>query len=102
MAVEIIVPTEFHGNVLGQITKRNGIVTSTESVDEWSTINAEVPLNEMFGYAGELRSHTQGKGEFTMEYCRYSPCKPDVQQRVVEKYQESLNIVTPDKKKKRN
>ncbi|KAK9869602.1 hypothetical protein WA026_003351 [Henosepilachna vigintioctopunctata] len=102
MLVEVNAPIEFQGAVLAQINKRHGIVTGTEGTDEWCTLYAEVPLNEMFGYAGELRSSTQGKGEFTMEYSRYSPCLPDVQERLILEYQRASGLLVEDKKKKKN
>jgi len=102
MLVEIIGPQEFQGTVLGQINKRRGIINSTEVVEEWFTVVAEVPLNEMFGYAGELRSTTQGKGEFTMEYARYSPCISEVQEQVIRQYQESQGIVIEKSQKSKN
>ncbi|KYQ58820.1 Elongation factor G, mitochondrial [Trachymyrmex zeteki] len=89
MMVEVVGPQEFQGTILGQLTKRKGIVNFTEVVDEWFTVIAEVPLNEMFGYSTELRSSTQGKGEFTMEYARYSPCLLEVQEQLIRQYQES-------------
>jgi elongation factor G len=55
MAVEVTCPDEFQGAVIGQINKRHGIITGTDGTEGWSTIYAEVPLNDMFGYAGELR-----------------------------------------------
>lgn len=101
MFVEVVLPDEFHGTVIGQLNKRGGIITGTEGAEGWTTIYAEVPLNNMFGYAGELRSMTQGKGEFSMEYSRYSPCLPDVQEQLIRKYQEEMGIL-PDQKKKKN
>ncbi|CAH1957844.1 unnamed protein product [Acanthoscelides obtectus] len=103
MAVEVTAPDEFQGAVMAQLNKRHGIITGTEGTEGWFTVHAEVPLNEMFGYAGELRSSTQGKGEFTMEYSRYSPTLPEVQDMLMLAYQQSMGIVTDkDKKKKRN
>ncbi|KAG6444066.1 elongation factor G, mitochondrial [Manduca sexta] len=101
MFVEVVLPDEYHGTVIGQLNKRGGIITGTEGAEGWTTIYAEVPLNNMFGYAGELRSMTQGKGEFSMEYSRYSPCLPDVQEQLIRKYQEEMGIL-PDQKKKKN
>ncbi|XP_058976747.1 elongation factor G, mitochondrial-like [Musca domestica] len=102
MLVEVTAPEEFQGAVMGQLNKRHGIITGTDGNEGWFTVYAEVPLNDMFGYAGELRSSTQGKGEFTMEYSRYSPCLPDVQEQIVRQYQESQGLIQPDKKKKKN
>lgn len=99
MSVEITAPQEFHGSVLSTVSKRQGIVTSTDASEGWFTIVAEVPLNSMFGYSTELRSMTQGKGEFSMEYSRYSPALPDVQQQLLEQYRASQE--TPVAKKKR-
>ncbi|XP_011299101.1 elongation factor G, mitochondrial [Fopius arisanus] len=98
MYVEITVPEEFQGTIMGQMTKRKGLIIGTDGNDGWVTLHGEVPLNEMFGYSGELRSSTQGKGEFTMEYCRYSPCNPEVQERLIREYQESLGQYQQKKK----
>ncbi|XP_013100626.1 elongation factor G, mitochondrial [Stomoxys calcitrans] len=102
MMVEVTAPEEFQGAVMGQLSKRHGIITGTDGNEGWFTVYAEVPLNDMFGYAGELRSSTQGKGEFSMEYSRYSPCLPDVQEQIVRQYQESQGLGQADKKKKKN
>lgn len=103
MAVEVTAPEEFQGTVIGQINKRHGIITASDGTEGWFTLYAEVPLNDMFGYAGELRSSTQGKGEFSMEYSRYSPCLPEVQEHLITEHQRSLGLI-PDKiqKKKKN
>ncbi|KAJ8962419.1 hypothetical protein NQ314_005746 [Rhamnusium bicolor] len=100
MAVEVTAPDEFQGAVMAQLNKRHGIVTGSEGTEGWFTIFAEVPLNEMFGYVGELRSSTQGKGEYSMEYSRYSPCLPDTQEKIIQDYQRGMGIV-PDKEKKK-
>ncbi|XP_058824212.1 elongation factor G, mitochondrial [Topomyia yanbarensis] len=101
MLVEVTAPDEFQGTVIGQLNKRHGIITGTEGAEGWFTIYAEVPLNDMFGYAGELRSSTQGKGEFSMEYSRYSPCMPDIQEKLVSDYQASQGIVVDKKQQKK-
>lgn len=99
MSVEITAPEEFQGTIMGQLTRRKGLITGTDGNDGWVTLYAEIPLNEMFGYSGELRSATQGKGEFTMEYCRCSPCVPEVQEKLIREYQEASGIVQQQKKK---
>jgi elongation factor G len=68
MTVEITVPNEFQGAVIGDLNRRKGVVQNSEAEGEDVVIVAQVPLNEMFGYSTSLRSMTQGKGEFTMEY----------------------------------
>lgn len=85
---------------MAAISKRKGLIQNSENTEDWFTVWAEVPLNEMFGYAGELRSGTQGKGEFSMEYSRYSPCTTEVIDRVIRDYQESMGLLPVEKKKK--
>jgi elongation factor G len=72
MRVEIQFPEEFQGAVLGQINQRRGTIISTEKQEGFVQAMAEVPLNDMFGYSTDLRSSTQGKGEFTMEFAKYA------------------------------
>lgn len=104
MSVEITLPIEFQGTVLTLITKRHGILSGNEGKDDWVTIYAEIPLNDMFGFAGDLRSSTQGKGEFSMDYSRYSPALPDVQERLISEHDEVNNpaAAAAAKKKKKN
>jgi elongation factor G len=72
MKVSIEGPSEFQGNVMSSINQRRGLITSSTENGVFTSIDAEVPLAEMFGYATVLRSLTQGKGEFTMEFLRYA------------------------------
>ncbi|KAA1081069.1 Elongation factor G, mitochondrial [Puccinia graminis f. sp. tritici] len=86
MKVEITVPIEFQGNVIGAINQRRGTIIDTDvGVDEVVLV-AEVSLNEMFGYASQLRGMTQGKGEFTMEYLKHSPVLPNIQKDMIDQY----------------
>jgi len=72
MKLSVEGPSEFQGNVMASINQRRGIITSSTEDGVFTTIEAEVPLAEMFGYATTLRSLTQGKAEFTMEFARYA------------------------------
>lgn len=104
MNVEISLPVEFQGSVMGIISRRSGIVAGSEGKEGWVTLEAEVPLNNMFGFVGELRSLTQGKGEYSMEYSRYAAVDPQVQDKLVEEYQIKTGAVSEkdlDKKKKK-
>ncbi|XP_045127010.1 elongation factor G, mitochondrial-like isoform X3 [Portunus trituberculatus] len=78
MSVEITAPEEFQGVVTSHMNKRHGIITGTDANQGWFSLYCEVPLNDMFGYANELRSSTQGKGEFAMEYSCYLPARSEV------------------------
>jgi len=71
MKVSVEGPSEFQGNVMGSINQRRGLIMSSTEDGNFTTIEAEVPLSEMFGYATVLRSLTQGKAEFTMEFSKY-------------------------------
>jgi elongation factor G len=72
MLVEVQFPEEFQGAVIGQLNQRRGAIMSTEKQETAVTAMAEVPLADMFGYSTDLRSATQGKGEFSMEFKRYA------------------------------
>ncbi|MCY4513252.1 MAG: elongation factor G, partial [Bdellovibrionales bacterium] len=87
MKLEVSCPEEFQGNVIGQINQRRGLIKGTETQEGFVTVDAEVPLMEMFEYSTELRSATQGKGEFSMEFSRYAQTPRDVQETLVKEYQ---------------
>jgi len=89
MKVEISAPIEFQGSVVGQVNQRRGLILETVS-DENVTVTCEVPLNAMFGYSTDLRSATQGKGNFTMEFARYAPVPKQEQDEMVKAYREKL------------
>lgn len=88
MKLETTVPEEYQGPATGQINQRRGVIMNTTSIEGNVTIEAEVPLTEMFGYSTDLRSATKGKGEFSMEFAKYSPAPRNVQDELVKKYQE--------------
>jgi len=73
MKVEVSAPEDYQGAVVGQLNQRRGTILETSTAEGQVTAVAEVPLNEMFGYSTVLRSATQGKGEFTMEFAKYLP-----------------------------
>ncbi|MET0410800.1 MAG: elongation factor G, partial [Polyangiaceae bacterium] len=97
MKVEVEAPTEFQGSIVGQINQRRGVILETIS-GETVTVTAEVPLNTMFGYSTDLRSATQGKGNFTMEFAKYATVPRQEQEEMVKKYREKLAAEAASKK----
>ncbi|MCO5143376.1 MAG: elongation factor G [Oligoflexia bacterium] len=88
MKLEVQAPEEFQGSVMGQVNQRRGVIQGSSTNMGYVTIEATVPLVEMFGYSTDLRSATQGKGEFSMEFAEYQPVPRNVQDEMVKKYQE--------------
>ena len=86
MKLEVEGPTEFQGAVLKTVMQRRGTVVGTTEEDGFCRLEAEVPLAEMFGYATDLRSCTQGKAEFTMEFARYVRVPAEIQASLVKEY----------------
>lgn len=88
MKVEVECPEDFSGNVLGGLNRRRGMITGSSTRQGYAKITAEVPLSEMFGYSNDLRSGTQGKAEFSMEFEKYSPVPRQVQEDLIKEYQD--------------
>ncbi|MCC7009380.1 MAG: elongation factor G [Acidobacteria bacterium] len=87
MRVEVVVPEEYMGDVIGDITSRRGHLQSMEARGGSQVINARVPLSEMFGYATDLRSRTQGRGAYSMHFDRYEQAPGSVSEEVIAKVQ---------------
>jgi elongation factor G len=89
MKVSVESPSEYQGNVMGSINQRRGIIISSLEDGVFTTVDSEVPLAEMFGYATTLRSLTQGKAEFTMEFSKYSRVPGSVAEELKKEYAKS-------------
>ncbi|OFW03952.1 MAG: translation elongation factor G [Acidobacteria bacterium RIFCSPLOWO2_02_FULL_67_36] len=87
MRVEVVVPKEYMGDVMGNLSSRRGQIQSQEDRGGTQIINARVPLSEMFGYATDLRSRTQGRATYSMHFDRYEPAPPNVSEEVVARVQ---------------
>lgn len=83
MKVVITVPEEYMGDVIGDINSRRGHMEGMEAVGGGQEIRAYVPLAEMFGYATDLRSKTQGRGNYSMEFHHYEPCPKQIQDKII-------------------
>lgn len=88
MKVEVEVPTEFQGSTVSGLSRRRGMILGSENVEDNCVIEAEVPLSEMFGYSSDIRSTTEGKGTFSMEFVRHAPVPKDAQEKIVKAYHE--------------
>ena len=85
MKVEVVTPEEYMGDVMGDLNRRRGLVQGMDDTPSGKTIRAEVPLSEMFGYATDLRSATQGRATYSMEFCRYAETPNNIAETVIKK-----------------
>ncbi|SMN15805.1 Translation elongation factor G [uncultured Candidatus Thioglobus sp.] len=85
MAVEIMTPEEYMGDVMGDLNRRRGLVGAMEDLPNGKQLKADVPLAEMFGYANDLRSMTQGRASYSMEFAKYTAAPKNVADDVIEK-----------------
>jgi elongation factor G len=88
MKVAVEGPSEFQGSVMGSINQRRGMIIGSMEEGNYTVVEAEVPLSEMFGYSTTLRSLTQGKAEFTMEFATFKPVPKSVSEELIKKYQD--------------
>jgi elongation factor G len=87
MKVTVEGPTEYQGAMFGSLNQRRGIILASSENGAMSMVEAEVPLSEMFGYSTVIRSLTQGKAEFTMEFLKYGKVPQSVTEELIEQYQ---------------
>ncbi len=87
MAVEVVTPEENMGDVVGDLNRRRGLIGGMDENASGKVITAEVPLAEMFGYATDLRSATQGRATFTMEFAKYTEAPNNIAQEIISKNQ---------------
>ena len=85
MKIEVTVPEQYYGDVLGDIARRRGLVTGESQRSNAKIIEAEIPLSEMFGYVTDLRSMTQGRGNYVMQFDHYGECPRYVQDEIIKK-----------------
>ena len=85
MKIEVTVPEQYYGDVIGDITRRRGNMTGETQRGNAKIVEAEVPLSEMFGYVTDLRSFTQGRGNYTMQFSHYGECPRYVQDEIIKK-----------------
>lgn len=87
MSVEAVTPEDYMGDVMGDLNRRRGILQGMDTIPTGKTIRAEVPLGEMFGYATDLRSLTQGRASYTMQFAKYQEAPASIAEAVIKKNQ---------------
>ncbi len=85
MKVEVVTPEDYMGDVIGDLNRRRGQIHGMEDLPAGKTVTAEVPLSEMFGYATSVRSMSQGRATFTMEFAKYSEVPPNIADTIINK-----------------
>ena len=88
MKVDVFTPDDHVGDVIGDLNRRRGMIKSQEAGATGVRVKADVPLSEMFGYIGDLRTMTSGRGQFSMEFSHYLPCPKNVSEQVIKEVQE--------------
>jgi elongation factor G len=88
MNVDVFTPEDYMGDVIGDLNRRRGMMKSQETGPTGARIKADVPLSEMFGYIGDLRTMTSGRGQFSMSFSHYAPCPSNVAEEVIKEAKE--------------
>ncbi|MGB3519672.1 MAG: elongation factor G, partial [Elainellaceae cyanobacterium] len=88
MDVDVFTPEDYMGDVIGDLNRRRGMIKSQNPTPTGSRIRADVPLSEMFGYIGDLRTMTSGRGQFSMSFDHYAPCPSNVAEEVIKEAKE--------------
>jgi len=88
MRVDVFIPENNVGDVIGDLNRRRGMIKSQEKTSTGVRIKASVPLSDMFGYIGDLRTQTSGRGQFSMEFAHYKPCPRNVAEEVIKEVNE--------------
>lgn len=88
MKIDVFTPEDHVGDVIGDLNRRRGIIKSQDSTPTGVRVKADAPLSEMFGYIGDLRTMTSGRGQFSMEFSHYSPCPKNVSEEIIAKANE--------------
>lgn len=83
MKVEIVTPEDYFGDLMGNVSSRRGTILGTEDRNGSKVIDSFIPLSEMFGYATELRSRTQGRGQFTMQFDHFNECPKSISEKII-------------------
>ena len=83
MKVTVITPEEYMGDVIGDLNSRRGMILGMDAIPGAQQVNAEVPLSEMFGYATDMRSKTQGRGQYTMEPAHYAEVPKNISEKII-------------------
>ncbi|MBE9159916.1 elongation factor G [Nodosilinea sp. LEGE 06152] len=88
MKVDVFTPDDYMGDVIGDLNRRRGMIKSQDPSATGVRVKADVPLSEMFGYIGDLRTMTSGRGQFSMEFSHYAPCPSNVAEEVIKEAKE--------------
>ena len=88
MKIDVFTPEDHVGDVIGDLNRRRAMIQGQESGPTGTRVKAQAPLSEMFGYIGDLRTMTSGRGQFSMEFDHYAPCPRNVADAVIKEVQE--------------